>query len=78
MKIFGVPEWDGQWLYSQQRPGKAPARGGGAMNLTKIFEIEAFTNASRMAGSAPDRTGIRALETKLNGSPAIFRRIGSK
>ena len=47
MKIFGVPGWDGQWVYCQDRRGKAAGRGVLVVKGLKIFVWEVFTSASR-------------------------------
>jgi hypothetical protein len=72
VKIFGVPKEDGQWLYCQDRSGKAAAGGQVAINVEKIFAAEAFTLASPMADSRPGEGEIRGLATKLNGRRALF------
>jgi hypothetical protein len=47
VKILGVSGWDGQWVYCQDRAGKAAWSGTLIVKRWKMFVLEVFTSASR-------------------------------
>jgi hypothetical protein len=70
VKIFGVSGWDGQWVYCQDRCGKAAGRGALIVKRSKIFVLEVFTSASRTLFSSTASVNFYGLVTEVKAEVA--------
>ena len=70
MKIFGVSGWDGQWVYCQDRRGKAAWSGALIVKRSKIFVLEVFTSGSQTRFLSPASGNFYGLVTEVKAEAA--------